>query len=705
MTRYSWRRAIGGPRPYLPCWIGTALLWSTTAAFPWSAMGASVDRTREPALELVQVTAKRRAASTFETPTPVTVIGPEDIAAATPLTVADYLRGEPGTYVQQTTPGQGTIIVRGLKGSEVLHLVDGFRLNNAIFRNAPNQYVALIDAWNLAQIEAARGPMASLYGGDAMGGVVQFLTPMPAFAGDRIEARATLRLQVESANSATAIHTEGEFGTARWTAHGGLTWQGAGRLRVGGGDTLPHTDFQAYGAHGKWILRSAAEETLVLQAQFMRQPETARHDVLVSGFGQTAPSSAEFLYKPQERRFLQARWTSTRSRTFADAIDLQVGFQEMIDDRVSRDFGSSNRDLEQNSSSLTGLIGSLGRQIGDTHYLTYGLELYHDRVDSARRRVDVDSGTVTARPGRFPDGSTMAWFAWFLADEWQLHDLVTLHTAVRYSTYDIDLPPNSDGIGVELSPDDVAGNVGLLFRATDELRLIANVGRAFRPPNIFDLGTFGQRGNRFSLPNPGLEPETVTTWEVGLKFEDARLRAELFTFRSRYEDKITQVLTGEVDPQGRLIVQSQNATALDLEGAEAGVLWQLDPDLSVYASATWVWGEESFADERYPADRIPPLSGRLLARYSLASRWSLEAALHWADEQDRLSPRDETDPRINPDGTAGWATLDVRGDFQATERLRFGFGLENVFDRRYRDHGSGFDAPGRNAVLTVSHQF
>jgi len=672
---------------------------------PWSATAGTFDRTQDPALEVVQVTAKRRAASTFETSTPVTVIGPEDIAAAAPLTVADYLRGEPGTYVQQTTPGQGTIIVRGLKGSEVLHLVDGFRLNNAIFRNAPNQYLALVDIWNLARIEAARGPMSALYGGDAMGGVVQFLTPTPTFAGEQIEGRATLKVQVESANSATAIHTEGELGTARWTAHGGLTWQNAGRLRVGGGETLPYTDFRAYGAHGKWIMRPSAEETLSLQAQFMRQPETARFDVLVAGFGQTEPTSAEFLYQPQERRFLQVRWTSRRSRTFADTIDLQAGYQEMIDDRISRDFGSSARDLEQNSSSLTGLIGSLGKQIGDAHYLTYGLELYHDRVDSTRRRIDIDDGTLTLRPGRFPDGSTMAWLALFLADEWQLHDRVTLSAAGRYSAYDIDLAANADGLGVALSPDDISGNVGLLFKATGELRLIANVGRAFRPPNIFDLGTFGQRGNRFSVPNPGLDPETVTTWELGLKFEDPRLRVELFTFRSRYEDRITQVLTGEVDQQGRLIVQSQNATALDLEGAEAGALWQPHPDLSLYGSATWIWGEESLAGERYPADRIPPLSGKLVARYWIASRWSLDAALHWADDQDRLSPRDATDPRIDPDGTAGWVTVDLRGDFQATERLRLGFGLENVLDRRYRDHGSGFDAPGRNAVLTVSHQF
>lgn len=94
--------------------------------------------------------------------------------------------------MQQTTPGQGVVILRGLKGSEVLHVVDGFRLNNAIFRNAPNQYVALVDSQSLARIEAVRGPMSALYGSDAMGGVLQMLTWEPRFDGSVVTLEVRL---------------------------------------------------------------------------------------------------------------------------------------------------------------------------------------------------------------------------------------------------------------------------------------------------------------------------------------------------------------------------------------------------------------------------------------------------------------------------------------------------------------------------------
>ena len=127
-------------------------------------------------LETYQVTASRTPVNSFDIPTAVTVVDSEEISRQTPQIVPDLLRGQTGVYVQETTPGQGIPVVRGLKGSEVLYLVDGMRLSNAIFRNAPNQYMALLDPFNVDRMEVVRGPSSSLYGGDAMGGVVQGIT-------------------------------------------------------------------------------------------------------------------------------------------------------------------------------------------------------------------------------------------------------------------------------------------------------------------------------------------------------------------------------------------------------------------------------------------------------------------------------------------------------------------------------------------------
>ena len=121
-------------------------------------------------IEEIQVTATRRPVMLNEVSAAVTVITTKEIART--KLVTDSLAAKPGVFLQQTTPGQGAAIIRGLKGSEVLHLVDGMRLNNAIFRNAPTQYLALVSPGTLDRLEVVRGAPASLYGSDAVGGVI-----------------------------------------------------------------------------------------------------------------------------------------------------------------------------------------------------------------------------------------------------------------------------------------------------------------------------------------------------------------------------------------------------------------------------------------------------------------------------------------------------------------------------------------------------
>ena len=136
---------------------------------------------KEPieALSPLQVTASKTATATNDSASAVSVVTRDEIKNKPNTLLPDLLRQESGVYIQQTTPGQAVPIIRGLKGSGNVHLVDGMRLNTAFFRNAPNQYLALVDSFMTSQIEVVRGPSSVLYGGDALGGVVNVLTHTP----------------------------------------------------------------------------------------------------------------------------------------------------------------------------------------------------------------------------------------------------------------------------------------------------------------------------------------------------------------------------------------------------------------------------------------------------------------------------------------------------------------------------------------------
>lgn len=679
--------------------ISTALASvGTTAHADDAAEGA---RKQARMLDRIQVTATRRAESAFDVPVATTVIGPEQIERSTPQVAMDLLHGEPGTFVQQTTPGQGIVIVRGLKGSEVLHLVDGFRLNTAIFRNAPNQYMALVDGQALDRIEAVRGPSGTLYGSDAMGGVVQLFTPEPRFQGSETQAEGRMRFIYASADDSLTSRVSAAMGNEDFSLSGGLSYQDVDDLRVGGGDELPFTGFTARAGDAKLIWKPAANQELMLQVQTLTQPRTPRHDELVPGFGQTQPNSAVFLFQPQARDFAHARWTLDAATPLFDGVALHLGWQEIQDDRRTRDFGSPNEERERNSSDLVGLTAQLHKGIGE-HYLTYGAEIYQDQIDSFRQRTNIDSGAVSARPPRFPDGSSMDTLSFYIADDWQASDRLDVYGGVRWSRADVELPGGASGIGIDISPSDWSGHLGMRYGLSDEVNLVANYGRGFRAPNVFDLGTFGDRpSNRFNIPNADLDSETVDTVDLGLKWSGESFEAELVGYVSRYNDKITSVLTGDVTPGGRLVTQSRNVTQLDLHGIESGLRWYPSDELEGYVTATYTSGDEEFEGDEYPADRIPPLFGKLGAIWRPAGRWSFEAYSYYATSQDRLSPRDAVDPRINPEGTAGWVTLNARVEFALSDTLQLALRAENLGDVRYREHGTGLDEPGRNFIFSV----
>ncbi|MDX1556404.1 MAG: TonB-dependent receptor, partial [Xanthomonadales bacterium] len=376
--------------------------------------------------------------------------------------------------------------------------------------------------------------------------------------------------------------------------------------------------------------------------------------------------------------------------------------------RTIQDFGSEEVNNEKNRSTLDGISVQLFTDLafaGGEGGVTWGAEYYTDTVDSSRSVTDLGNGTVTRVRGRFPDGSTMDSAAVYASLAWRKDD-VSLHGGLRYSRFDISLPAEGESPAADLSPDDLTGDLRLEWTLTDRLNFVANVGRGFRPPNIFDLGTLGPRpGNRFNIPNPKLGPETLWGYDFGFKTRGDTWQAEIYFFYSDYDDKIGSRDTGELTESGRIIVQSDNINSAELYGIESGIRGYLRDGLEVYGVLNVMRGEETEADgSTVPGDRIPPLNGRAGLVWNLRDDLRLEPFLLFAGDQDRLSPRDMSDPRINPMGTPGWGTLNLLAAWQATEQLEIGLRLENLGDSGYREHGSGIDAPGLNVGLWMSFQ-
>jgi len=658
-------------------------------------------------LEHVQVTATRSNKRDIDISAAVTVIDEASVLELAPDVIAEMLRGQPGAFFQQTTPGQGIPIIRGLKGSQVLHLVDGMRLNNAFFRNAPNQYLGLVDPYATDRMEVVRGSQGTLYGADAMGGVVNILTPEPGFAGTNWQQESRLYGSYDSVDNGWILNARTRGGKQGWGFAGGATYQDHSSRKSGGGEKLVPSAYTSKAADLKFVMDTSERSSLMLAAQVMEQPSTPRYDEMVPGYGQEEPSSEQYLFKPNRRSFLHARFRYDGQSAWFDQFEANLARQVITDDRLTQDYGSPVIVTEHNRSTLDGLTLQFNSTFPNGISLVWGAEYYTDTVDSNRFRQIEDSDTRTEVPGRFPDRSTMDSAAVYFSGDWINTEKFNLNAGLRYSWFDIWLPADQNHGVVRLKPSDLTGDIHAVYELNPDLKLVANLGHGFRPPNIFDLAALGPRpGNRFNIPNPDLDSETDWSYDLGIKAETDTLELEVFAFYLDYSDKITSVFTGETTEDGRFIVRSENRNRVEFYGLEAGLYWSVIDDLRLFAVINYTHGEEQ--DDLnlvFPADRVPPLNGQLGLEYFFNTSWRVEPYLLFAGRQDRLSPRDVGDPRINPLGTAGWGTLNILLDWQATASLQLGLRLENLGDKSYREHASGIDAPGRNIGFWLNYNF
>jgi outer membrane receptor protein involved in Fe transport len=678
-------------------------------------------REESTALEPIQVTAGRVEEGSFDVPKSITVVDREQIERATPQVMTDLLRGQPGVFTQSSGPGQGIAIIRGLKGSEILHLVDGMRMNNTFFRNSPSQYTALLDPYNVAQVEVLRGPGATLYGSDAMGGVLQVLTPEERFTSDGWGARGGALAQFGSADLSRIGRAHAAVGREGFSASGGFTFSKYGQRDIADGGRQPFTDYRSRAGDTKILWAPAAGHELMFSAQYVELPKLPRYHEIVGGPGGTGSGAdLPIFFEPNDRLFLHARYRLRAPFAGVESAELHLGRQIVNDDR-NRLVNETTREEEENRSVLTGGTAQAVSALAPSLRLIYGTEFYRDDVDSSKQRRNLETDALSQRAPTFPDGAQQDSFGIFVNAEWRATRTWKLEAGTRFSRVSTDLPATPLSNAAKISDNDVTGHLGSRLALTEQLAWSTNVGRGFRAPDIFDLGTLGPRAGtdpqQINVPNPGLEPETIWSADTGFKWLSGGWSAETAVFYSRYDNRIEpRERTGRTIPNGELgctgteanpdciEVQSRNISEARYWGAELGARYRVEP-WEAYATLNWTFGEEKRGDnDQTPANRVPPVNGQVGAVWR-PGPWLAETYVLFAARQDRLDDDDRGDVRIDPNGTAGWVTLNVRAGWKPVKPLRLQIEGRNLLDASYREHGSGIDAPGRTAVATAQIEF
>jgi len=716
-------------------------------------------------LETVVVTATRGPRPIEDVAATVTVKRSAEIEAELSRDIKDLIRYEPGISVANSAGrfGLAGFNVRGIDGDRVLIEVDGVPIPDAFsigsFASANRDFV---DLATLKQVEILRGAASSLYGSDAIGGVVAFVTKDPEdyLRPDGPSLGFDARGAWYDADDSFSATATGAWRGYEMSALLQVTRREGDELDNQGDvysqdSTRTAPDPQAYESDSvlaKVIWDRAEGQRIRLTA------ETTRDDTLtdaISGRRTQAlgPSTVQTLDltadDSRERNRIALDHAFVSGTRFAEEGTWQVYWQDSKTDqrteelRLTTGIGPPAQALRQRRARFEQEVlgGDLTlrkrfESAAVAQTLTYGLEITRTDTEQMRdgSQTSLATGQVTnvvppdTFPVRdFPLTQTLE-AAVYVQDEVELaQGRWRIVPGLRADYYDLD--PSADAIFKEDNPltspvgidhTSVSPKLGIVRRLGATASAYLQYAEGFRAPPYDDVNVgftniaFGYT----AIPNPDLKPEESRGFEAGIRGGQGGNYWSLAAFHNDYEDFIESLVAIGIDPDsGLLVFQSRNIADARIYGIEfrGGLdFGSLDPRLAGWrlrSSIGWARGDDQTDD--VPLNSIDPLKGVLGIGYEPpGGRWGAELVLTAVDRKDRID--ESAGPQFS---SPGYEVIDLLAHLSVGERATLHVGVANLTDETYwewadvRGRPAGdpvidrFSRPGRAVSASLQFRF
>ena len=640
-------------------------------------------------LDTVVVTAQRQWQSEKKVAALVSSINRKHINRYQPRTTPEALLAINGVWVQKTNHGGGSPFVRGLTGNQTLLLVDGIRLNNATFRYGPNQYLNTIDAYSIEKIEVAHGNGSVQYGSDALGGVIQVISNSPAFSTNGNQYSLNSIARYMNGDMERTLRNTLQYSSHKTTFMGGLTLRRFGAI-IGGDSTGKQTPsgYKEMAADMKWKFKLNPQTTVVLASQWLQQKNVpVYHKVVLENF------AINEMY-PQQRLLNYARISTGTRHAWLQSIEITLSHQHTKEGRNSQKNGSTLFRREEDKVNTLGLQAAVNSRFAKSWTAQSGIELYHDKVYSSRN--DITNGSNISKRGLYPDASGYGNYSVYSLHQFT-YNKFTVTSGIRYNAFTIRVNDTTLG-NIKLNPAALVANTGINYQLHHNHFIYAAYNSGYRAPNIDDMGTLGIVDLRYELPTANLSPEKTDNYEIGYKLRCKQVTAGLSFFYMNLSNLIARVRKGNEVINGYPVYSKENIEKALIRGAEASLLWQPHQHWHFNGALAYTYGQNLTRKE--PLRRIQPLNGRLLSSYQQKNVNIAVEAL-FASKQTRLAQGDKDDNRIPVGGTPGWNLINIYGGYQ-WNWLQLQTGLQNIFNKDYRTHGSGINGYGRSFWLTAN---
>jgi hemoglobin/transferrin/lactoferrin receptor protein len=705
-------------------------------------------------LDEIVLSANRKSEHKIDVPYSMEIIKQKDIEFTNPATTGDLLLNTGQVFVQKSQAGGGSPSLRGFEANKVLLVIDGVRMNNAIYRGGHLQDVMTIDANMLERTEIVFGPSSTIYGSDALGGVMHFYTKNAQFStDDKMLVKTNAMVRYATAAQEKTGHLDFNLGWKKFASLTNVTFSDFGDLRSGSNklngytnvwdrnyyqdrinerDTMiKNSDNNIQKGSGysqmdimqRFNIKTGKYFTHNLNFQYGASGFLPRYDRLNGDYKSGKFKFAENGYGPQKRVLAAYTLNYDGKTTISDNVKVILAYQKIDQDRITRNFQSLNRKTQREDVTVLSANVDAFKLIKEKHEVRYGLEFTNNDVQSTANFKNISTNLETLADTRYAGGgSKMTTFAAYVSHSWEYSKTLVITDGIRYTNTSLTSKFTDTTFfkfpfaTANQKNQAVTGNLGFTWKLDNDYKvsLLANTG--FRAPNVDDMSKVFESSTYVVVPNPTLKPEYTYNFEMGIsKVMQGRYKFDLTGFYTNLTNALVVAdykLNGSdsamYNGSNTKVKATQNANNAYIYGVSVGVQFDFNDHVSFKSVLNYTYGRyiDSKLDTVIPLDHIAPMFGQTSISYK-AKGFDGEFFVRYNGKKTLAdySPSGEDNLQYaTVNGMPGWFTLNIRLGANLSKNLRLNAACENITDNRYRAFASGMNAAGRNFIVSLRYK-
>ncbi len=617
----------------------------------------------------------------------IDVLKPEIIQVSGTPNLMEALTVVPGVDMISRGPGMSKPVIRGLSMNGILITKDGTRIENYQYSDG---HPAGIDNNGAGSVEIIKGPASLLYGSDAVGGVINFISETPAPQG-KITGDYNTQFHSNTLGSSNSLGLKGA--SKHFFAGCRVDYKTFADYKQGGGDYLPNSRFNEWSTSINTGYNSKIG-TFKLSYYYYKQQ-----------VGLTMPQAMPLI---KERGRKNEIWyqdphhhlISSHNKLFLDRVRCEINAAWQNNLRSAyQTTDVPFVEMQLNTFTYETKIHLPSNEKSDYIIGVQGMSQAHKNLNNRMQQGIPDAGVNRI--------GAMA-FASYRIDKLKLQGGIR----IDFSSIDSKASGEEEAQNYRAAVSDnfvsPNGSLGATYRLTDKTTLRANFAKACRMPNLRELLFTGLKGNIYEVAGKNLNPEDAYESDISFHYQSASLSIDAALFYNHINNYIYLAPTGDTTSNGVYIYNISQDNA-NLYGGEAGIHYhpQFIPWLHLKGTYSAVTGKREHS-EYLPY--IPAHKFSYEAGFEKKSLWIFtNPGLYFS----AVTALPQDNPAQKETATDGYTIFNVKAYAKikiSNQFIMIGLSANNIFDKKYVDHLSTlkqmhFYNPGRNICLSIKVPF